>query len=169
MGRGFYNSPTKKPALAYSFGAQVAEVEVDPETGMVKLLKMTAAHDVGRAINPLAVEGQIDGQFFSALGQILFEECIMENGQILNPSRLDYKLPRPFEVPEVEHIIVESNDPYGPFGAKEVGEGPIACTAQTIANAVSNAIGYPLKEIPITPERVLQALRQKRSDQDQNS
>ena len=169
MGRGFYNTPTSKPALAYSFGAQIAEVEVDPETGMVKLLKMTVAHDVGRAINPLAVEGQMDGQVFSGMGQTLFEECVMENGQVLNQSRLDYKLPRPYEVPDIEHIIVESNDPYGPFGAKEVGEGPIACNPHAIAMAVSNAIGYTIKELPITPERVLQALRQKRMEKEQKS
>ena len=90
MGRGFYNSPSKQPSLAYSFGAQIAEVEVDPETGIVKLLRLTVAHDVGRALNPLAVEGQLDGQAFSGAGQILFEECIMEGGQVLNPSRLDY-------------------------------------------------------------------------------
>ncbi len=170
MGRGFYNPPTEasdmatfegNPSLAYSFGAQIAEVEVDPETGMVRLLKMTVAHDVGCAINPMAVEGQLDGQVFSGMGQTLFEECIMERGQIMNPSLLDYKLPRPFETPEVEHIIVETNDPYGPFGAKEVGQGPIQCTSQAIANAVSNAIGYPIKELPITPERVLQAIRKK--------
>jgi 4-hydroxybenzoyl-CoA reductase subunit alpha len=170
MGRGFYNPPIEpgdlsifegNPTLAYSFGAQVAEVEVDPKTGMVKLLKMTVAHDVGRAINPLAIEGQLDGQVFSGMGQTLFEECIMENGRVLNASLLDYKLPRPFEVPQIEYIIVETNDPYGPFGAKEVGEGPIQCTAQAIANAVSNAIGYPVKELPITPERVLKAIKEK--------
>jgi CO/xanthine dehydrogenase Mo-binding subunit len=161
MGRGFYNSPTEKPALAYSFGAHIAEVAVDPETGMIKLLKMTVAHDVGRAINPLAVEGQMDGQVLSGMGQTLFEECIMENGQTLNQTRLDYKLPRPCEMPDIDHIIVETNDPYGPFGAKEVGEGPIVCTAHAIATAVSNAIGYPLKQLPITPERVLQALKQR--------
>ncbi len=166
MGRGFYNSPTSKPALAYSFGAQVAEVEVDQDTGIVKLLKVTAAHDVGRAINPLAVEGQLDGQIFSGQGQIMFEECVMKNGQVMNPSRLEYKLPRPFEVPDVIHIIVETHDPHGPFGAKEVGEGPIVCATQTIANAVSNAIGYPIKEIPITPERVLRALKKKRQERD---
>ncbi len=160
MGRGFYNSPSKQPSLAYSFGAQIAEVEVDPETGIIKLLKITAAHDVGRAINPLAVEGQLDGQAFSGAGQILYEECIMEKGQVLNPSRLDYRLPRPFEVPAMEHIIVETNDPYGPYGAKEVAEGPMVTTAQTIANAVSNAIGYPCKEMPLTPERVLQAIKE---------
>ena len=165
MGRGFYNSPTSKPALAYSFGAQIAEVEVDPETGTVKLVKMTVAHDVGRAINPLAVEGQMDGQVFSGMGQTLFEECFMDNGQILNQNRIDYKVPRPFEIPEMAHIIVESIDPYGPYGAKEVGEGPIACNPHAIANAVSNAIGYTIKEFPITPERVLQALRQKEKEQ----
>jgi len=178
MGKGFYNPPTKpvdmmtfegNPALAYSFGAQIAEVEVDPDTGIVKLLKMTVAHDVGRAINPLAVEGQMDGQVFSGMGQALLEECIMENGQVLNPSFIDYKLPRAFEIPETEKIIVESSDPYGPFGAKEVGQGPIQCTTQAIANAVSNAIGYPIKELPITPERVLKAIRQKTKDQEQKN
>jgi 4-hydroxybenzoyl-CoA reductase subunit alpha len=169
MGRGFYNSPTQKPALAYSFGTHIAEVEVDPETGMVKLLNMTVAHDVGRAINPLAVEGQLDGQVFSGMGQALFEECIMERGQVLNQSRLDYKAPRPYEMPGIEHIIVETNDPYGPFGAKEVGEGPIVGTAHAIGTAVSNAIGYPLLELPITPERVLQALREKSKEQEPKS
>jgi 4-hydroxybenzoyl-CoA reductase subunit alpha len=170
MGTGFYNPPTEgvdimsfegNAALAYSFGAQIAEVAVDPETGMVTIIKITAAHDVGRAINPLAVEGQMDGQVFSGMGQTLFEECIIENGQVLNPSLLEYKLPRPFEVPGVDNIIVETSDPYGPFGAKEVGQGPIQCTTQAIANAVSNAIGYPLTELPITPERVLKALKEK--------
>ena len=101
------------PALAYSFGAQVAEVEVDPETGVVTILKMTAAHDVGRAINPLAVEGQMDGQVFSGVGQTLFEECILENGQVLNPSLLAYKLPRPFEVPGVVIALRDGELAYG--------------------------------------------------------
>jgi CO/xanthine dehydrogenase Mo-binding subunit len=85
----------------------------------------------------------------------------MEGGQILNQSRLNYKLPRPHEVPEMEHIIVESNDPYGPYGAKEVGEGPITCNPHAIAMAVNHAIGHTIKELPITPERVLQAIRRK--------
>ena len=119
---------------------------------------MTAAHDVGRAINPRIVEGQIDGQIFSGMSQALYEECVMDDGQVLNPSRLDYKMPRAYEMPEVEHIIVETNDPHGPFGAKEVGEGPIVCTMQAIANAVADAIGEPVKEMPITPWRVLKIL-----------
>jgi 4-hydroxybenzoyl-CoA reductase subunit alpha len=89
---------------------------------------------------------------------VLFEECVMEEGQIMNPSRLDYKMPRAYEMPEVEHILVETIDPFGPFGAKEVGEGPIVCTMQAIANAVANAIGHPIHEMPITPWRVLRAL-----------
>lgn len=169
MGKGFYDAPTesKEPwiaTVAYSFGAQVAEVEVDPETGIVTLITMTVAHDVGRAINPLAIEGQIDGQVFSGMGQILTEECIMEKGLVLNPSFLEYRLPRSFEVPAMEYIIVETNDPYGPYGAKEVGEGPIVGT-MAIANAVSNAIGCPMREFPITPGRILRALREKRASQ----
>ena len=155
MGRGFYNSPLKKGSMAFSFGAQIAEVTVDPGTGVVTVDRMTASHDVGRAINPRVVEGQIDGQIFSGMSQVLYEELIMEDGQIMNPSRLDYKMPRAFEMPEVDHIIVETIDPGGPFGAKEVGEGPIVCTMQAIANAVTNAIGVPVKEMPLSPWRVL--------------
>ena len=127
----------------------------------MKLLKVTVAHDVGRAINPLAVEGQMDGQVFSGMAQTLFEECVLDNGRILNSSRTDYKLPRPYELPEIDYIIVETNDPYGPFGAKEVGEGIIACISQAITNAVSNALGYTVKELPLTPERLLPIIRKK--------
>lgn len=162
MGRGFYNSPKASGTMAYSFGAQVAEVSVDPETGVVTVERVVAAHDVGRALNPRIVEGQIDGQVFSGLSQALYEEVLMEDGQALNPSRLDYRLPRSFEMPAVEHIIVESNDPYGPFGAKEVGEGPIVCTMQAIANAVAHAIGVPVTEMPMTPSRVLRAMAERR-------
>ena len=145
--------------MAYSFGAQIAEVSVDPGTGVVTVEKMTAAHDVGRAINPRIVEGQIDGQIFSGMSQVLYEECLLEDGQVMNPSRLDYKMPRAYEMPEVEHIIVETIDPHGPFGAKEVGEGPIVCTMQAIANAVTNAIGAPVREMPLSPWRVLRAIK----------
>lgn len=159
MGRGFYNSPLERGTMAWSFGAQIAEVEVDPGTGVVKVEKVTAAHDVGRALNPRIVEGQIDGQVFSGMSQVLYEETIMEDGQVMNPSRLDYKMPRSFEMPEIDHIIVETIDPNGPFGAKEVGEGPIVCSMQAIANAISNAIGEQITEMPITPWRVLRVLK----------
>ncbi|MCC5795491.1 MAG: molybdopterin-dependent oxidoreductase [Chromatiales bacterium] len=159
MGRGFFNSPRKFGALAFSFGAQVAEVEVDRETGEIRVLKITAAHDIGRAINPLAVEGQLDGQVFSGLSQVLFEECRVEGGQVLNPSRLEYKLPRTWELPEVDYRLIETIDPYGPFGAKEVGEGPIIVTMSAVANAVADALGGMVPEIPMTPWRVLRVLR----------
>ena len=162
MGRGFYNSPLQYGTLAWSFGAQVAEVKVDPETGAARVLKMTVAHDCGRAINPLAVEGQIDGQVFSGVSQTLYEECETDSGQFLNPSRLEYKMPRTYELPDVEYIIVESVDPYGPFGAKEVGEGPIVVTVGAVAAAMGNAVGTFLPEMPMTPWRVLRVIRQKR-------
>ena len=158
MGRGFYNSPAKRGSMAYSFGAQVAEVTVDRETGFVTVDRVVAAHDLGRAINPQAVEGQIDGQVFSGMSQVLYEEMLLEDGQPLNPSRLEYKLPRSFEVPDIEHILVETVDPHGPFGAKEVGEGPIVATMAAIANAVADALGEPVTEIPVSPWRVLRAV-----------
>lgn len=158
MGRGFYNSPKETGTMAFSFGAQVAEVTVDPVTGMVTVDRVIAAHDVGRAINPRIVEGQIDGQIFSGMSQVLYEEMLLEDGQVMNPSRLDYKLPRSHEMPQVEHIIVETIDPFGPFGAKEVGEGPIVCTLPAIANAVANALGVPINHMPITPWEILRIL-----------
>jgi 4-hydroxybenzoyl-CoA reductase subunit alpha len=159
MGRGFFNSPKAFGALAFSFGCQIAEVEVDPASGAVALLKVWAAHDIGRAINPLAIEGQLDGQVFSGMGQVLYEECRVEDGLVLNPSRLEYKLPRTYELPEVDYVLVETVDPYGPFGAKEVGEGPIVVSMSAIASAVMNAVGGNMvPEIPMTPWRVLRML-----------
>jgi 4-hydroxybenzoyl-CoA reductase subunit alpha len=159
MGRGFFNSPKAFGPLACSFGAQVAEVEVDPGTGAVKVLRVTAAHDIGRALNPLGVEGQLDGQVFSGMSQVLYEECRVDDGQVLNPSRLEYKLPRTWEMPEVDYILVETIDPYGPFGAKEVGEGPIVVTMSAVAAAVANALGGMVNDIPMTPWRVMRAMR----------
>ncbi|MBL8225068.1 MAG: molybdopterin-dependent oxidoreductase [Chromatiales bacterium] len=158
MGRGFYNSPKESGTMAYSFGAQVAEVSIDPDSGVITVERVVVAHDVGRAINPRIVEGQMDGQVFSGMSQVLYEETLLEDGQVLNPSRLDYKMPRSYEMPRVEHIIVESIDPFGPFGAKEVGEGPIVCTVPAIANAVANALGVPVTEMPIAPWKVLRLL-----------
>lgn len=158
----FASDPGQKGAKAYSFGAQVVEVEVDPDTGEVAVLNVVHAHDVGRALNPKVVEGQIDGQFFSGMSQVLYEECLMDEGQVLNPTRLEYKMPRSYEMPEIEHIIVETIDPLGPFGAKEVGEGPIVCTMHTIANAVANAIGVRVMEMPMTPARIMRGIKQAR-------
>jgi 4-hydroxybenzoyl-CoA reductase subunit alpha len=96
------------------------------------------------------------------MSQVLYEECRVDDGQVLNPSRLEYKLPRTWELPEVDYILVETIDPYGPFGAKEVGEGPIVVTMSAVASAVANALGGMAHEIPITPWRVLRALRGRR-------
>jgi CO/xanthine dehydrogenase Mo-binding subunit len=159
MGRGFFTTPVDYGTAAWSFGAQVAEVKVDPETGLVTVMKVWVAHDCGKAINPLAVEGQIDGQVYSAMSQVLYEECETDEGQYLNPSRLEYKMPRTYEMPEVEYIIVETNDPYGPFGAKEVGEGPIVVAGGAIAAAVADAVGSFLPEIPMTPFKTWREVR----------
>ena len=114
---------------------------------------MTAAHDLGRAINPLAVEGQIDGQVFSGMSQVLYEEMPAGRRPVLNPSRLEYKLPRSYEMPEVEHILVETIDPYGPFGAKEVGEGPIVATMAAVATRWPTRSASCCRRCPITPWR----------------
>jgi CO/xanthine dehydrogenase Mo-binding subunit len=160
MGRGFFNSPLPYGTMAWSFDAQVAEVKVDPETGQIDVLKVTVAHDLGRAINPLAVEGQIDGQVFSAMSQVIYEELVTDDGLFLNPSRLEYKMPRTYEMPEISHHLIETVDPYGPFGAKEVGEGPVVVTGAAIIAAVSDALGGVLMtEMPMTPLRVLKAIR----------
>jgi 4-hydroxybenzoyl-CoA reductase subunit alpha len=106
------------------------------------------------------VEGQIDGQVFSAMSQVIYEELVTDDGLFLNPSRLEYKMPRTYEMPEIAHFMIESNDPYGPFGAKEVGEGPVVVAGAAIIAAVSNALGGTLMpEMPMTPMRVLKAIR----------
>ena len=162
MGRGFYNSPVKIKTSSWSFGAQVAEVSIDHETGEVRVHKVTVAHDIGRAINPLACEGQIDGQVFSAMSQLLYEEVLSDEGLYLNPSRLEYKMPRTYEMPEISHHIVETIDPFGPFGAKEIGEGIVVTTGGAIASAVSDALGGTyLHKVPMSPWRVLRAVHAK--------
>lgn len=162
MGRGFYNSPVKIKTSSWSFGAQVAEVTIDPETGEVRVHKVTVAHDIGRAINPLACEGQIDGQVYSAMSQLLYEEVLSDEGLYLNPSRLEYKMPRTYEMPEISHHIVETIDPYGPFGAKEIGEGIVVTTGGAVASAVSDALGGTyLHRVPMSPWRVLRAVHAK--------
>lgn len=161
MGRGFFTSPLPYGTMAWSFGAQVAEVKVDPDTGQVTVLKVTVAHDLGRAINPLAVEGQIDGQVFSAMSQVLYEEVVSDDGSFLNPSRLEYKMPRTYEMPEISHHLIETIDPYGPFGAKEVGEGPVVVAGAAIIAALSNALDHAAMPVmPMTPWRVLKTIRQ---------
>jgi 4-hydroxybenzoyl-CoA reductase subunit alpha len=151
------------PSPAYSYSAQVADVSVDEETGQVTVHKIWAAHDCGRALNPVSVEGQIIGSVWMGLGQALQEEMVWKDGLLINPGLLEYRSPSSEESPEIEPIIVESVDPEGPFGAKEASEGSLAAVIPAIANAIYDAVGIRLREAPFTPERVLAALQAKNS------
>jgi nicotinate dehydrogenase large molybdopterin subunit len=142
----------------YTFGAHAADVEVDTETGELRVLAYAAAHDVGRAINPLRVEGQIQGGAVQGLGYALGEEIVVADGQTASTLLASYLLPNAADLPDVQAIIVESGEGKGPFGARGIGEPPIGNPAATIANAVAAATGVRVTELPITPERLLAAL-----------
>ncbi|MBK9973251.1 MAG: molybdopterin-dependent oxidoreductase [Planctomycetes bacterium] len=146
---------------SYSFSAFICELKVDPDTGFVQPIKVWAAHDCGKALNPLSVEGQIEGSVHMGLGQALTEQMRYRNGQMLNANFLDYKIPTPFDTPEIEAIIVESHDPEGPFGAKECGEGALAPVIPAVGNAIFDAVGVRMFEVPMTPDRVLRAIEAK--------
>jgi len=148
-------------APAYSFAAQAVEVEVDTETGQVRVVDVVAADDVGKALNPLAVDGQIHGAVIQGLGYALFEGLAMEGGRLLNGNLADYTLPTAEAIPRVRTILVESNDPNGPYGAKGASETPIVPTAGAVSNAIYNAVGVRITSLPITPEKVLRALKAK--------
>ncbi len=146
------------PFETYVFGTQIAEVEVDDETGEVEVLKVTAVHDCGFPINPMLVEGQIQGGISMGIGYALLEEIVVENGCVLNPNFVDYVLPTASDMPEVQIGFIESLDPRGPFGAKGIGEPATVPTAPAIINAIYDAVGVRIRELPATPEKVLQAL-----------
>ncbi len=170
LGEGWYDPPTKlvdkdtykgNISAAYGFGAQMAEVEVDTETGKVRVLRLACANDVGHAINPMAVEGQIEGGAQMGLGYALTEELIVKDGKVLNPDLLDYRLFTSADMPVIETFIIETDDPGGPFGAKGVGEMGGTPTAAAIANAIYDAVGVRMTQVPMTPQRVLAALDEK--------
>ncbi|WP_044350420.1 xanthine dehydrogenase family protein molybdopterin-binding subunit [Dethiosulfatarculus sandiegensis] len=147
---------------AYGCSAQVAQVEVDLETGQVRVLNITDAHDCGKAINLTSVEGQMEGSVSMGLGECMFEEVKFDDkGRVLNPSLGEYHIPTVMDMPRMNCIVVESNEPNGPFGAKEVGEGAIMPTIPAILNAVRDATGAAVDELPLTPERVLKAIMDK--------
>ncbi|RWB78502.1 MAG: 2Fe-2S iron-sulfur cluster binding domain-containing protein [Mesorhizobium sp.] len=146
-----------KPYAVYGYGAQIAELEVDLKLGTVKLIKITAAHDVGRAINPVLVEGQIEGGIAQGIGMALMEEYIPGRTENLH----DYLIPTIGDVPPVEHILVEVPDPEGPFGAKGLGEHVLIPTAPAILNAIRHATGVLVTKVPATPSRILAAIREK--------
>ncbi|HET7089134.1 MAG TPA: xanthine dehydrogenase family protein molybdopterin-binding subunit [Anaerolineae bacterium] len=169
-GEGWYDPPTQlvdkatykgNISATYGFGAQMAEVEVDTETGHVRVLRLVCANDVGRAINPMAVEGQMEGGAQMGLGYALCEEVQVQDGQVLNPNFHDYRLFTAADMPHIESIIIETDDPQGPFGAKGVGEMGGTPTAAAIANAIYDAVGIRMTTLPMTPERVLKALEEK--------
>jgi xanthine dehydrogenase molybdenum-binding subunit len=146
-------------SAAYAWASQVIEVEVDIDTGVVRMLKVTAAHDVGRVLNRLGIEGQIEGGIVMGQGYALTEELMVEGGKIRNPAFRDYKLVTAPEIPEMDIRFVETMDGEGPQGAKGVGEAPAICIAAATANAIENATGVRIHELPFTPEKVYRALR----------
>jgi CO/xanthine dehydrogenase Mo-binding subunit len=150
------------PAMPGYYGAIFAEVEVDTETGEVNVLKLTSAFDVGRAINPDLVKGQIIGGGVMGVGFALTENLKLQDGRILNSSFADYRLLRACDAPEIVPIIVESNEPTGPFGAKGIGEGCMVNVASAISNAICHATGVRLTDLCMTPDMILEGLAGKR-------
>ena len=154
VGKGSFARKPSTPALA----AQIAKVEIDPETGRIKVLKMAASQDVGFAINPMAVEGQIEGGAVQGYAWATMEEMQYNEEGNVNPGFVDYRVPTTADLPTVESVIVEVEAPDGPFGAKGVGEPPITPTLATMANAVADAVGIRITELPMKPEKVVDAL-----------
>ena len=151
---------------SYSFCAFISEVEVDLHTGHVRVVKIWGAHDCGRALNPLAVEGQIEGCIHMGLGQALSEQLVYQDGKLITASFCDYQIPTAMDTPEMDISIIESGDPEGPFGAKEAGEGPILGVMPSLANAIFDAVGVRMLELPMTPDKVLAALKEKEARRD---
>jgi len=159
---GKYKGGGVGPSPCYSYTACVVELEVDRETGGVRIDDVWIAHDVGRALNPLLVEGQVEGSVYMGIGEALMEEQVFRKGLHKAPSLLEYKSPTTLETPEIHTILIETDDPEGPFGAKEAGQGPLLPVIPAIANAVHDAIGVRIDEVPITPDKILTGLRRKR-------
>jgi xanthine dehydrogenase molybdenum-binding subunit len=172
MAEVFYDPPTEmldrefkgNYSMTYAFGTTAAEVEVDKETGEVKILNLVAAHDVGRAINPKLIDGQIYGAVYTGAGYALSEEIQVRKGKVMNPNFRDYKILTAKDTIPVEAVIIEKGDDDGPYGAKGIGEPGLVPTAPAIANAIYDAIGVRITQLPITPERVLDAIKTKQGD-----
>lgn len=161
---GKYKGAGVGPSPAYSYSAAVAEVDVDPSTGIVVVERIWIAHDIGQSINPMLVMGQVEGSVYMGLGEILMEEMAYRgNRNVVHkfPSMLEYKSPTTMEMCDVKTYLIEDADPNGPFGAKEVGQGPLLPVPPAVANAVYDAVGVRIDEVPIMPEKVLKALREK--------
>jgi xanthine dehydrogenase molybdenum-binding subunit len=171
MGQAFYDPPTQmldkdfrgNVSVTYAFAAQAALVEVEEATGKIEVLRVASAHDVGRALNPIGCEGQIEGGIHMGLGYALTEELKLEQGRVLNPGFLDYKLLTAPDMPEILLTLIETVDEAGPFGAKGLGEAGTIPISAAVANAVKDAVGVRMTELPMTPERVYRALRPARA------
>ena len=162
QGANIGHSPT------FGFSCQIWEVDVDLETGKIRVDRVTEAGDCGQAVNPMSVDGQVDGSIMFAMGQALYEEMQLDaEGKMINPSLHDYKVPTAMELPQISTTIVDSYDPTAPFGVKESGEGPVQPTIPAITNAIYDAIGVRFTELPITPEKVLKALKEKKEKANQ--
>jgi xanthine dehydrogenase molybdenum-binding subunit len=169
----FYDPPNELPdfekgfgniSATYAYGTQGAEVEVDTETGEVKILRMVAAHDVGKVLNPPALKGQIYGALAQGIGYALYEELQSEKGKILNPNFRDYKIPTAQEMNfPIDLEFIETNDSFGPFGAKGVAEPGLVPTAPAISNAIYDAVGIRIRDLPITPDKILSALKKRKA------
>jgi 4-hydroxybenzoyl-CoA reductase alpha subunit len=160
---GKYKGGGVGPSPCYSYSACVVELTVDEELGSVELENVWIGHDVGRALNPLLVEGQVEGSVYMGIGEALMEEQVFRKNLHKHPSMLDYKSPTTLETPEIHTILVETDDPEGPFGAKEAGQGPLLPVIPAIANAIHHALGIRIDEVPITPDKILKALDLKRA------
>jgi len=160
--RGYINGSPFGRIGAWIFAAQVVEIEIDEGTGRITPTCVWSAHDIGKAINPGAVEGQIEGGVVQGIGYALFEEMVWDETRLANPSLMDYKIPGTLDgPPEIHTLLIEQPDETGPFGAKGIGEPPIVGIAPAIANAVAEATGLRLRRLPMTSERVLRALRER--------
>ena len=160
---GKYKGGGVGPSPCYSYSACVVELTVDEETGAVELENVWIGHDIGRALNPLLVEGQVEGSIYMGIGEALMEEQVFRKNLHKHPSMLEYKSPTTLETPEIHTILVETDDPEGPFGAKEAGQGPLLPVIPAIANAIHHALGIRIDEVPITPDKILKALDLKRA------
>jgi 4-hydroxybenzoyl-CoA reductase subunit alpha len=158
---GRYRGAGVGPSPAYAYSACVIAVDVDLETAELAIEKIWVAHDVGRALNPLLVYGQVEGSVYMGLGEVMMEEQIFRKGLHKIPSMLDYKSPTSLEVPDIETILIETNDPNGPYGAKEAGQGPLLPVIPAVANAIYDAIGVRVDEVPIHPEKLFKAMQLK--------
>ena len=157
-GKAFRRNPIG-PSPAYSFTAAAAEVQVDTESGIVVVDRVWCAHDLGRVIHPEIAEGQIEGCVYMGVGEALLEEQQYDGGQMRTPSILEYRIPTVYDTPIIDAILVESHDPGGPYGAKEVGEGPQLPIVPAIANAIFDAVGVRMDHPPFSPDKVLRALQ----------